>query len=98
MKVALYTGELPPPVFIDRLIDGLAKEGVELVLFGAMKKKVSYAFPNVTVVGYGGKIHKAWQLFKYTVLLLLLDSAQARMPASNVHSYWPGGIGERYKP
>lgn len=74
MKVALYTGELPPPVFIDRLIHGLAKEGVELILFGAMKKKVSYAFPTITVVGYRGKMHKAWQLFKYTVLLLLFKA------------------------
>ncbi|MDP2159802.1 MAG: hypothetical protein Q8K02_04925, partial [Flavobacterium sp.] len=78
MKVALYTGELPPPVFIDRLIHGLAKEGVELVLFGAMKTKVSYAFPNVTVVGYGGKMHKAWHLFKYTVLLLLFKAKAKR--------------------
>jgi glycosyltransferase involved in cell wall biosynthesis len=78
MKVALYTGELPPPVFIDRLIHGLAKEGVELVLFGAMKTKVSYAFPNVTVVGYGEKIHKAWHLFKYTVLLLLFKAKAKR--------------------
>ncbi|WP_291114642.1 glycosyltransferase family 4 protein [Flavobacterium sp. UBA6135] len=74
MKVALYTGELPPPVFIDRLIHVLAKEGVELILFGAMKKKVSYAFPTITVVGYRGKAHKAWQLFKYTVLLLLFKA------------------------
>ena len=33
MKVALYTGELPPPVFIDRLIHGLAWEGMDLVLW-----------------------------------------------------------------
>lgn len=71
MKVALYTGELPPPVFIDRLIHGLAKEGVDLLLLGAIHGKVHYAYPNVKVVGYRGKWHKAWQLFYYTLLLLL---------------------------
>jgi len=71
MKVALYTGELPPPVFIDRLIHGLAKEGVDLLLLGAIHGKVRYSYSNVTVVGYRGKWHKAWQLFYYTFLLLL---------------------------
>ena len=73
MKVALYTGELPPPVFIDRLIHGLAREGVTLVLFGALHGKVRYAYPNVQVVGYRGKTHKLWQLLKYTLLLGLFQ-------------------------
>ena len=73
MKVALYTGELPPPVFIDRLIHGLAREGMDLVLFGALHGKVRYAYPNVEVVGYRGKWHKMVQLLKYTVLLVLFQ-------------------------
>jgi len=39
MKVALYTGELPPPVFIDCLIHGLVKECEELILFDVCLRK-----------------------------------------------------------
>lgn len=73
-KIAIFSGEIPPPTFINRLINGLAAQMVEILLVGHLKKKVSYAFANIKIVGYSGKISKLWIFLKYTVLLTLYKS------------------------
>ena len=77
-KIAIYTGELPPPVFINRLINGLAREGCTVYLFGAKKRKVSYG-KNVVVKAYSEKPSlKLLFLVKYTLLLTLFKSSEKK--------------------
>lgn len=70
-RVAIFAGEIPPPTFIDRLINGLAEQNTEILLTGHLRKKVLYASTNIKIVGYSGRISKLWILLKYTFLLLL---------------------------
>jgi glycosyltransferase involved in cell wall biosynthesis len=42
LKIAIYSGNIPSTTFIENLIDGLAKAGFEILLFGKQTKKVSY--------------------------------------------------------
>lgn len=37
-KIAIYSGEIPSTVFIERLIEGLSSKGYRVYLFGAIKK------------------------------------------------------------
>ncbi|MDY0090812.1 MAG: glycosyltransferase family 4 protein [Flavobacteriaceae bacterium] len=77
-KIAIYTGELPPPVFINRLINGLAREGCAVYLFGAKKRKVSYG-KNVFVKAYSeNRFLKLLFLVKYTLLLTLFKSSEKK--------------------
>jgi len=77
-RIAIYTGELPPPTFIDRLIVGLADAGHTILLFGSIQKKISYQHQNIQVVGYSGRWSKFLQLIKYSVLLFLLKNSKKR--------------------
>lgn len=51
IRVAIYSGEIPSTTFIERLIDGLAQQGLEVVLFGRLKQSVNYTSPNIRLVG-----------------------------------------------
>ena len=77
-RIAIYTGELPPPTFIDRLIVGLADAGHTILLFGSIQKKISYQHQNIQVIGYSGRWSKFLQLIKYSVLLFLLKNSKKR--------------------
>lgn len=70
-KIAIFSGEIPPPTFINRLINGLAEQNVEILLVGHLQKKVSYPFTNIKIVGYSGRISKLWIFLKYALLLML---------------------------
>lgn len=72
-KIAIYCGEIPPPTFIDRLINGLAKEKQSILLVGSLTKKVSYQFNEIKIVGFSGRISKFWILLKYSILLSLFQ-------------------------
>lgn len=68
-KIAIFSGEIPPPTFIDRLINGLAERKMDILLVGHSNKRVSYPFSNIKIVGYAGKISKLLIFLKYTFLL-----------------------------
>lgn len=70
-KIAIFCGEIPPPTFIDRLINGLAERGNKLLLVGNLTKKVSYQSKNIKIVGYSGRISKFLILIYYSILLSL---------------------------
>ncbi|RME04001.1 MAG: glycosyltransferase [Bacteroidetes bacterium] len=71
MKVAIYNGRIPATTFIERLIEGVAKTGVVVQLYGEVCEPVSYYNPNVRTYGWKGKFGR-WSLyFKYLPLLLL---------------------------
>lgn len=72
-KIAIYSGEIPPPTFIDRLINGLANENQSILLVGNLTKKVTYQSNQITIVGFSGRISKFWLLIKYSLLLFLFQ-------------------------
>ena len=46
IKIAIYTGVVPSSTFLERLIEGLAKKGFHVYLFG-VKRKNPTPFNNV---------------------------------------------------
>jgi glycosyltransferase involved in cell wall biosynthesis len=77
-KIAIYCGEIPPPTFIDRLINGLAEKGNKLILVGKLTRKVSYKSNHVKIIGYSGKISKTFILLYYSVLLSLFQNKEKK--------------------
>ena len=47
MKVAIYSGTIPSSVFIENLIEELAKQGITIFLFGKKKSRVEYKSNNI---------------------------------------------------
>ncbi len=70
MKIAIYSGAIPSSIFIERLIDGLARSGVIVFLYGQSNKKHRYHNRNIKVSTYSTKGSKALLLLKYLALLL----------------------------
>lgn len=77
-RIAIYTGELPPPTFIDRLIVGLAEAGHIVLLFGSIQKKITYQHQNIEVIGYSNRWSKFLQLIKYSFLLFFLKNSKKK--------------------
>ncbi len=76
MKVAIYSGTIPSTVFIERLIEGLAGSGTEILLHGRILKKTNYESENIRVIGYDGNLSKLRVALKYLVLFLLANPKQ----------------------
>ena len=77
-KIAIYSGEIPSTTFIERLILGLSNNGYEILLFGQIKKNITY---NQSVLNKGyksGKLQKAVYLIYYSVLLMLFRNKDKR--------------------
>ncbi|MGJ8593514.1 MAG: glycosyltransferase family 4 protein [Aquaticitalea sp.] len=71
LHIAIYSGEVPSETFIERLIDGLAKNGCIIYLFGVQKKRVAYS-SNILLSTYThNRLTKFLHLIKYNVLLTL---------------------------
>ena len=74
MKVAIYSGEIPSATFIERLITGLAKNHVEVILVGKISKPI-LPRKNVHIFGYKSgrfeRINKLLFFLKYLVKLKL---------------------------
>lgn len=79
LKIAVYSGEIPSTTFIERLIEGLADSGHEILLFGPCKFKKKYPQPQVLNFGYPPtKFHKLKVLVSYSVLLYLFRRRQKK--------------------
>lgn len=77
-KVAIYSGVIPSTTFIERLIEGMATQNLEILLFGGIKNKKDYAY-NIRCLGYrNSRIYKAFYLFYYTVLLTIFKNSAKR--------------------
>ncbi|MGB1309268.1 MAG: glycosyltransferase family 4 protein [Oceanihabitans sp.] len=68
LKIAIYTGETPSTTFIERLINGLAKKGMHIYIFGLQRKEMD-AKANTFFITYTSKISKLFLFIKYSVLL-----------------------------
>ncbi len=49
MKVAIYSGTIPATTFVEHLIRGLAEQGIEVYIFGKVKKPYRYESKHVHV-------------------------------------------------
>lgn len=79
IKIAIYSGEVPSTTFIERLINGIADEGHDVLLFGTLKKKTHYSNSRVSVITYSqNRIQKLYHLIKYTLLLRLFRNEEKK--------------------
>jgi len=70
IKIAVYSGEVPSTTFIERLINGLSGEGYNVLLFGYLKKSISYNTSKISVITYSdNRVQKLYHLIKYSLLL-----------------------------
>ena len=77
MKVAIYSGTIPSTVFIERLIVGLEKAGIEIHLFGEQNKQSIYP-KKVRNFGYSNRIDKLILFAKYSLLLTIFKPNQKK--------------------
>ncbi|NMH25322.1 glycosyltransferase family 4 protein [Flavobacterium solisilvae] len=74
VKIAIYSGEIPSTVFIERLILGMSKNDYLVYLFGYQKRKVNYQSKSIFVKSYSdNRFFKFLLLIKYSVLLFLFN-------------------------
>ena len=76
MEVAIFSGSIPSTTFIERLINGLAENGVEILLHGYLNRPVNYNSKKIIVIGFRGKLSKIRLALKYGVLFLLTHPKQ----------------------
>lgn len=73
MRVVIYSGAIPSTTFIERLITGLAENGVKVLVCGYKTKAVNYPGLKIKVIGYSGTIGRIWIALKYGFLFSLID-------------------------
>ncbi|RZL47959.1 MAG: glycosyltransferase [Pedobacter sp.] len=79
IKIAVYSGEVPSTTFIERLINGLSEEGYSVLLFGYLKKRISYTNSKISVITYSdNRIQKLYHLIKYSLLLGLFKKEEKK--------------------
>ena len=77
IKTAIYTGSVPSTTFIERLIQGLAENGLHIYLFGFQNKKIAPA-KNTYYITYTNKLSKLILLIKYSLLLAFFKAKDKR--------------------
>lgn len=77
IKIAIYTGLVPSTTFIERLIQGLAHNGLHVYLFG-LQRRQSTPLKNVFHFTYTKKFSKLFILIKYSFLLTLFKARDKR--------------------
>jgi hypothetical protein len=77
IKIAIYSGLVPSTTFIERLIQGLANNGLHIYLFGLQRRK-STPLKNVFYFTYTKKLNKLFILIKYSFLLALFKERDKR--------------------
>src|SRR5690606_32830315 len=88
-KIAVYSGEVPSTVFIERFISGISRNGCQVYLFGSLKKRTSYN-RNVRLVTYSeNKIQKSYHFLKYGFLLFLFRN-KSKKKLDNIIKSQPG--------
>ena len=69
MKVGIYAGEIPPPIFINNLAYGLTSASYEVYLYGSSKNKKKYFFEsNIKEVRF---IEKKFEIIFYFIFYIL---------------------------
>ena len=85
IKIAIYTGSVPSTTFIERLIQGLAKNGLQIYLFGFQNRKIT-SISKTHYVTHSNRLSKFFILFKYSLLLRLFKSIEKRKLDKIIHN------------
>jgi len=70
MKIGIYAGKIPPPVFIENLVNGLADRGNEIIVYGKpLKRDYTFKIPNVIqrkvpITRIGLMLYSIYSIFK----------------------------------
>ncbi len=78
IKIAIYTGVVPSSTFIERLIQGLAKKGLHIYLFGVQSKQPTSIKNVFYFTCTKKKLSRLLQLIKYSFLLTLFNKKGKR--------------------
>lgn len=73
LKIAIISGEIPAPTFIERLLTGLVKNNIEILLFGKVHKRIEKR-NKIRIVGLVKRyesLSSKWNLLKYKSLVSL---------------------------
>ena len=62
MKIGIYEGSIPPPVFINNLVNGLADEGNNVFIYGKSTDR-NYQFSNPSI------LQRKFPITKFGVIL-----------------------------
>ena len=90
VKIAIYSGEIPSTVFIERLILGMSKNDYLVCLFGYQKRKVNYQSKSIFVKSYSdNRFFKFLLLIKYSVLLFLFNRKDKKTLDIFINVNWP---------
>lgn len=71
LKIAIITGEIPAPTFVERLISGLACSGTKILVMGKRRQPVA-ARENVKLIGVQKKIEPISRRLLFLQYFLLL--------------------------
>lgn len=90
LKVALYSGEIPSTTFIERLVEGLAENGVQVLLFGTQHQKKRYKNLNIHNLGNQEGWRRFFFFLKYFFLLTFFkNKAKQQLDAYlKLHDLW----------
>lgn len=95
ITISIYSGVVPSTTFIERLIIGLAQNGIRIILFGKLNSKVIYPQRNIVVHGNRDGIYGLIQfLLRLTILLIKHPNRYKSLkhylqygPFANKHGY-----------
>lgn len=78
MTIAIFAGELPTTVFIQRLVDGLAKSGTRVLLLGKVKGKPTPSSYGIRIIGARDNLFLLFLFLKYFVVLQFQKPGQKK--------------------
>jgi glycosyltransferase involved in cell wall biosynthesis len=78
MTVAVFAGELPSTLFIQRLVDGLAKSGTRVLLMGKIKGELNTNSPTIRIIGTRRGVFHLFLFLKYFTFLQFQKPVQKK--------------------
>ena len=78
MTIAVFTGELPTTVFVQRLVDGLAKTGSRVIVMGKIKGYLSPSSSGIQIIGAREGLSLFFLFLKYFTLLRFKKPGQKK--------------------
>jgi colanic acid/amylovoran biosynthesis glycosyltransferase len=97
LNIAIYSGIIPSTTFIERLISGLSKKGINIYLFGIQKSEIS-SRKKVHIIGYRtGKLSKLCYFLYFGCCLYLWKRKTKRQLDSYLKAHQRFDLNTRLK-
>ena len=87
MKIGIYTGTIPPPVFINNLVNGLADKNDIVILYGKASER-NYKFSSSAIVQRKVPITKLGIILYSIYALSKLVIKQPQSYLSIINNIW----------